>query len=450
MSKKTRIALIAVIVVVLLGLALPVSNLIIGRDYVQSKTDDAAFQQVSQMLQDNCADCHTPDLTVRPIYFSVPIASSIIKADMKLALTHMEITRDQLTGEVPLNAVQLAKIEKVLVDGSMPPTRYRAMHWNTGAGAAEAKLVADWVESIPGGIGPQPIPLENPFNPDPAKAALGEQLYFDTMLSGDGTLSCASCHDLGKGGCDVAPVATGIDGQLGPINSPTVFNAAFNMAQFWDGRAADLQEQAAGPVANPIEMGAKWEDVVERVAADEGYAAKFKELYGGEVTIDTITNAIALYEMTLLTPNSRFDKYLRGDKEALSEQEQRGYELFVANDCATCHAGVNLGGLTYERMGLKGDYFAARGTDLTDADVGRMSVTKEETDRAKFKTPTLRNVALTGPYFHDASAKTLEDAVKTMAEFQSGVKLSEEEVAAVVAFLETLTGEYKGQLLTAP
>ena len=450
-GKKTRrwwIVGAAIVVLLLLGLALPVSNLVLGRTYVEVTNNDPQFQQVSRLLQLNCADCHTPDLTHYPIYFDFPIASSIIAEDLKKAKEYMVIDVDELTGKKPLNAVQMAKTMQVLEDHSMPPLNYRAMHWDTGFNDEQRNEVSAWFESIPGGYGPLPIPEVNPFDPNPDKVALGDKLYHDTRLSGDNTISCATCHDLATGGVDLKAVSTGIDGQQGPINAPTVYNAAFNFAQFWDGRAHDLQEQAAGPVENPLEMGATFDAVVKKLSEDPEYVAEFKKIYNGEISKETITDAIAEFEKTLLTPNCQFDHYLRDDKKALTEEQLQGYQLFLDHQCATCHTGVILGGLTYERMGQARDYFKMRGGEITEADLGRYNVTKKEYDRHKFKTPTLRNIELTPPYFHDGSAKTLDEAVRTMAEVQTGQPLSESEVKQIVAYLKTLTGYYQGKLLT--
>ncbi len=450
-GKKTRrwwIVWAVVVVLFLLGLALPVSNLVLGRTYVKVENDAPQFQKVSRLLQLNCADCHTPDLTHHPLYFDFPVASSIIAADMEHAKMHMVIEVDQFKGKKPLNAVEMAKIARVLEDHSMPPLNYRAMHWNTGLSDDQRDEVSAWFEGIPGGYGPLPIPEVNPFHPSPDKVALGEKLYHDTRLSGNNTISCATCHDLDTGGVDLAVVSTGIDGKKGTINAPTVYCAAFNFAQFWDGRAHTLQEQAAGPVANPVEMGATWDAVVKKISEDPEYVAEFKNAYNGIISKDTITDAIAEFEKTLLAPNCLFDHYLRGDKKALSDEQLQGYELFLEDECATCHTGVILGGLTFERMGLTRDYFKLRGGEITEADLGRYNVTKREYDRHKFKTPTLRNIALTPPYFHDGSAKTLDEAVRIMAEVETSQPLSEQEVKQIVAYLETLTGYYQGRLLT--
>ena len=267
-------------------------------------------------------------------------------------------------------------------------------------------------------------------------------LYNDVRLSVDNSISCASCHDLSKGGTDNKPFSEGVGGQLGGINAPTVFNATFNFVQFWDGRATDLAAQAAGPPTNPVEMAHKsWRDIENILAADKDFAQAFTAVYPDGVTEANICNAIAEYEKTLITPNSAFDRYLKGDKEALTEQQILGYELFKQNSCATCHAGVNLGGLTYEFMGTHKDYFATRGTELTEEDYGRGKQEEDVFFDHRFKTPGLRNVALTAPYFHDATQATLLDAVNAMAEYQTDNHLTDEEAQAIVEYLNTLTGE---------
>ncbi|MCA9601768.1 MAG: cytochrome-c peroxidase [Myxococcales bacterium] len=284
----------------------------------------------------------------------------------------------------------------------------------------------------------EPLPEVTAVNMD--KVVLGRRLYHDTILSGDGTLSCATCHNVAAGGAEARKVSTGIRGQQGPINAPTVLNASFGFVQFWDGRAKDLKEQAEGPVANPLEMGADWIKVTEAVAKDEGYAKSFAAIYGGTIDKGTITDAIAEYEKSLVTP-SRFDKFLRGDKTAITEAEQAGYAKFKDVGCPTCHTGIGIGGNSFQKMGLVADYFAARGGELTDADNGRFNVTKNEADKHFFKVPSLRNVALTAPYFHDGSHDSLEAAVKTMAKVQLGKEISDADATSIAVFLKSLTGE---------
>ncbi len=289
-----------------------------------------------------------------------------------------------------------------------------------------------------------PSPFAALPDPDPAldmaKVELGRRLFFDTRLSGDGTLSCATCHAMEHGGAEPRATSRGIRGQIGPINAPTVLNSSLNLAQFWDGRAATLAEQAAGPVANPIEMGAVWDEVITRLGEDEAYVAAFAASYPDGISQANATDAIAEFERGLITPG-RFDAFLGGDESALNEQERRGMETFQSTGCTSCHNGPALGGNSYQKLGLLNDYFAARGGDITEADLGRFNVTHEENDRHRFKVPTLRNVALTSPYFHDGSAETLEEAVRTMAHVQLDRTLTDAQVADIVAFLTALNGE---------
>lgn len=289
-------------------------------------------------------------------------------------------------------------------------------------------------------------PLPQTLNTDARKAALGERLFHDKRLSGDNTLSCASCHDLQRGGVDGQPSSTGIGGAKGPINAPTVFNAALNFRQFWDGRAATLEEQAAGPVHNPKEMGSNWNEVLGKLSKDEGLVAQMKDAYAEGLQPKNIQDAIATFERTLITPNSRFDRFLRGERNALTADEQSGYRLFKNYGCVACHQGVNVGGNMFQTFGVMGDYFAKRGS-MAEADLGRYNVTRVEADKHTFKVPTLRNVALTAPYFHDGSVATLPEAVDVMFRFQLGRPASAQDKELIVKFLYTLTGEYKGRSL---
>lgn len=285
----------------------------------------------------------------------------------------------------------------------------------------------------------KPIPDE--VEADEKLVELGRALYHDPLLSGDETISCATCHVIAEGGGDGLPTSKGIDDQWGPINSPTVLNSGYHFVQFWDGRAKDLQEQALGPVENPLEMGEDWDNVVKKLEANETYAKLFAEFYDDGVTADNTAHAIAEFEKTLITPNAPFDLYLKGDKDALNEQERRGLQAFIDTGCIACHSGKILSSPNYQKMGAIHDYFADRGGELTEADMGRYNVTEEEADKHMFKVPTLRNVALTGPYMHDGKTETLEEAVHIMAWFQLGKELEDEEIADITAFLKTLTGE---------
>ncbi|MDD5056887.1 MAG: cytochrome-c peroxidase [Sideroxydans sp.] len=279
----------------------------------------------------------------------------------------------------------------------------------------------------------------------PAKVALGDKLFHEPRLSHDNSIACASCHDLAKGGTDQSRFSTGIKGALGDVNAPTVFNSGLSIAQFWDGRAKTLEEQAAGPVHNPIEMGSNWKEVIGKLLADKDYPALFELAYHDGITPANIADAIATFERTLLTPNSRFDRYLRGEKKALNDDELEGYRRFVNLGCASCHQGVGIGGNMFQRFGVMGDYFEGR--QPGKADLGRFNVTGLEEDMHVFKVPSLRNVALTSPYFHDGSAKTLSEAVRVMGKYQLGKELSKKEVNLIVAFLHTLNGEWQGKVL---
>ena len=290
----------------------------------------------------------------------------------------------------------------------------------------------------------KPIPPEPQL--DVRKVALGDRLFHDKRLSKDNSLSCAGCHNLSRGGVDGLSSSIGIGGAKGPVNAPTVFNSSLNFRQFWDGRAASLEEQAAGPVHNPSEMGSNWAEVLGKLAQDRALVDQFKAAYGDGLQAKNIQNAIAVFERSLTTPNARIDKYLKGDKTALSSDELRGYQLFKAYGCVACHQGVNVGGNMFQTFGVMGDYFEKRG-NVTTADLGRYNVTKNEADKHVFKVPSLRNVALTAPYFHDGSAKTLNDAVDVMFKYQLGRPATTHDKELIVRFLHTLTGEYKGQPL---
>ena len=283
------------------------------------------------------------------------------------------------------------------------------------------------------------LPTDQDIDRD--KMLLGRALFHDPSLSGDETVSCATCHMLSHGGAEPRRTSTGIRGQTGPINAPTVLNSSFHFVQFWDGRAADLTEQAAGPVTNPVEMGGEWASILERLRAKGTYPAQFQAVYGESgITQENVLNAIVEYERYLVTP-SDFDRWLSGDDSALDEQGQRGLRTFVETGCTTCHQGRNVGGSMYQRMGLVQNYFERRGGPLTEADMGRFNVTHEESDRHRFKVPTLRNVEHTSPYFHDGSEPELSGAVRTMAAVQLNRELTDAQVADIVAFLRSLSGE---------
>lgn len=293
----------------------------------------------------------------------------------------------------------------------------------------------------------KPIKFEEDITPIPSsvflekeKVELGRKLFHDTILSKNNAVSCASCHDLKTGGTNNTKLSTGMDGKQTKVNVPTVFNARFNFAQFWDGRAATLEDQIDGPILNHEEMGSTWQDVEQRLNSNKEYKKLFQEVYKNPASEKNIKDAISSFERSLVTPNSRFDKYLEGDENILSAEEKEGFRLFKTYGCISCHQGVNIGGNMYQTFGVMGDYFQDRG-DINEADFGRYNATRNPADKYVFKVPSLRNVELTYPYFHDGDAETLEEAVEKMAKYQLGRKLSSDEIKAIVAFLKTLTGE---------
>jgi cytochrome c peroxidase len=280
------------------------------------------------------------------------------------------------------------------------------------------------------------------------QAELGKRLFLDKRLSHDNTLSCASCHALENYGVDRLPVSIGIQDKRGAVNAPTVYNSGYNFRQFWDGRAASLEEQAGGPLENPLEMASNWPEVLGKIGRDPALQDLSLQAYGRKLDEAVVRSALAGFERTLITPNAPFDRFLRGDKKALSPEAQEGWQLFRGLGCASCHQGVNLGGNMYATLGVMEDYFAGR--KQTKADQGLFNRTAREEDRHKFKVPSLRNVAMTGPYFHDGGTSTLEGAVNTMARTQLGLQLSDADRGRLVAFLKSLTGQLPKDLLTAP
>ncbi len=295
----------------------------------------------------------------------------------------------------------------------------------------------------------QSLPEAAPFGS--AMTQLGKKLYYETALSANGEMSCNTCHMLDNYGVDNEATSPGHEGKRGDRNSPSTYNAYFHIAQFWDGRAADLKAQAAGPVLNPIEMGIPDSNAaVKNIKDIEDYVQLFNDAFPGSaepINYDNITEAIGEFEKTLSTP-SRFDEYLAGDLTALNEAEQEGLETFINAGCITCHMGGGLGGTMYQKFGLiQGPYWGYTGSEHEDE--GRFAVTGNESEKYFFKVPSLRNVAKTGPYFHDGSVEDLNQAVDIMAKTQLGKELSTDEIQSISTFLESLTGEFPEHALLA-
>jgi cytochrome c peroxidase len=294
---------------------------------------------------------------------------------------------------------------------------------------------------------PLPTTMESENNPSTEpKVNLGRMLYYDKRLSRNQDVSCNSCHELDNYGVDHTPVSTGFKGQKGNRNAPTVYNAAAHLAQFWDGRAADVEEQAKGPVLNPVEMAMSSGDgAVAVLKSMPGYVQAFQRAFPGEhdpMTFDNMARAIAAFERRLMTP-SRWDDFLKGNKTALSTAEKAGFLKFAEAGCQSCHMGVLVGGVMYQKLGLVEPW-------SDSSDLGRYQVTKQESDKLVFKVPSLRNIEKTAPYFHDGSVPTLEDAAKLMGEHQLGRQLKDDEIESIVTWLKSLTGTIPSEYIKQP
>lgn len=290
---------------------------------------------------------------------------------------------------------------------------------------------------------------DNPITPE--KVLLGQTLYFDKRLSKDETVSCNTCHDLQNYGVDNESTSDGVGGQKGGRNSPTVLNAAYHFSQFWDGRAKDVEEQAGGPILNPIEMAMPdQEAVIKRLQGINGYLEMFSAAFPGEeqpINYVNLQKAIGAFERKLITP-SRFDEFLMGYEEALTTEEKKGLQTFMDVGCTACHSGTVLGGQMYQKFGLAGNYWNF--TNSEKVDNGRFLVTNNESDKFLFKVPSLRNIEKTHPFFHDGSIKSLDEAVKIIAKLQLNRDLTDQEVKEIVTFLKSLTGTMPAELAKAP
>ena len=392
MKKSTKL-IVALLVVVA---ALAVTYRLMHRVPSAELEANAQMQQI--ITDAGCLRCHTstPDL---PFYASMPVAGKIVMEDVSKAYRAFDMTQMEADLEAgqPLNPADLAKIEKVILDGKMPQAKYYLVHWGASFNDAKKEVALNWVKSHRMGmytditVAPEfanePIrPIADSIAVDVRKVVLGNLLYHDTRLSADNTVSCASCHGLDTGGVDNKQYSEGVGGQFGGVNAPTVYNAAYNFVQFWDGRAGTLAEQAAGPPLNPVEMACEsFDQIIDKLAEDKDFVSAFNEVYADGLSEKNITDAIQEFEKTLLTPNSRFDRYLKGQKDAITENEIAGYELFKKYDCATCHVGEILGGKSYELIGVQHDYFADRQAEMTEEDNGRFKQTQIERDRHRFK-----------------------------------------------------------------
>ncbi len=451
--KKSLVTAIVILLALVLGFA------VYRFAFRKSIPDAPVSQQVAAILEQNgCYSCHSgQDGT--PFYAKLPFADPIL-AHVEIGTRFWDLRREDL--ENP-SEVLLSKLQHSVTSGNMPLVEYKLIHWGTGFNKAEKSLLTEWIlsqrqERFATGTACEAYaqhalqPIPDSLATDIRKVTLGRKMYNEARVSLDGTLSCATCHVIDKGGADSRGTRTseGIYGQFGGINAPTVLNAAFNVEQFWNGRAHTLADQAAGPPVNPVEMGDQtWEQICERLKEDASLVAEFQSIYPEGITQATVTDAIAEYEKTLITPNDRLDQMLKGDDNALTEEEKKGLAAFMDNTCAVCHVGKTLGGQSFETLGIYEDYYAAReqsNPDIVynDDDKGLAGFTGDTADLHRFKVPGLRNISKTSPYFHDGTQATIEDAVRAMFRFELGVKEApESDVASISAFLRTLDGEIK-------
>ena len=455
MKKLLRILIALLVVAALLSIVYRMMNRAPSADLSEDEQMEALIRSAG------CMECHMAEPRL-PFYASWPVVGKVVKDDVEKAYRFFDMAPmwEALKNNGHISEADLAKVEMVLQKGTMPPAKYYLVHWGAAFNDTETKMALAWISDYRAVHYPNSLadmefanetvrPLPDSVETDMRKAALGEMLFHDVRLSSDNTISCASCHGLNTGGVDNKQYSEGVDGQKGGVNAPTVYNAYFNFVQFWDGRALTLADQAAGPPLNPVEMGNKsFDEICEKLKGDAEFNKMFTAVYPDGITEKNITDAIQEFEKTLITPNSRFDQYLKGEQTAMNADEIEGFKLFKQYNCATCHVGENLGGKSYELLGVHVNYFEKRNTELTEEDNGRYKQTQAERDRHRFKVPGLRNIALTAPYFHDGTKQTIEEAVQAMGEHESGVTLTEDENRKISAFLRTLTGEYKGKLLS--
>lgn len=414
-----------------------------------------ADEVAREVLNLKCAACHAQDATYNK--FLNFLSFGLMRDHVEGARRSFTLTPDT---SVRSGNVDYLKMDYVLRTRRMPPASYSTMHPGTRLTPTDVAILRNkYKESGAAArafapISPAPA-TDNEL--ELARIYLGYLLYHDGRLSTSNMVSCASCHDLTRGGTDNLPKSEGVPGpdglpQLGGVNAPTTLNAAGNIRQFWDGRAADLKEQAGGPPLNPVEMGFScaedWKVIAYKLSNDPEISALFAYVFGDHgITADTITTAIAAYEQTLVTPDSPFDLYLKGDEKALTDSQKAGMKSFVNLGCATCHSGPTLGGLSFEYINTHGDLRAlAAPAGYNETAFGLRDFTKKEEHKDMFRVPNLRNVALTAPYFHTGTVNSLQDAVRIMVTAQNGAgAASETTVKNITRFLEAQTGKLYGK-----
>lgn len=444
--------------IIMACIAIVVATAIYRFSLMKSIPEAQPSVQVAAILEQNgCYECHD-GASEPPFYASLPIVGSMLNEHIEHGKNFIDLRKADL--ENP-SEVLLSMIEYTVQHGNMPIMEYKLAHWGTGYNKEESSMLMKWILSerasryatglAVSSLAAEPIQaLPDAVETNAEKVALGYKMYNDTRISLDNTISCATCHILAQGGADEADERTseGINGNHGGVNAPTVYNALFNVDQFWNGRAHTLADQAAGPPVNPMEMGDQtWDQIVERLREDKDLVAEFAAIYPEEgLTQATVTDAIGEFEKTLITPNDKLDQYLKGNTSALTAEELAGYKAFKDNTCAVCHVGKTLGGQSFEKMGIFEDYFAAREQSrpdiaYNDDDKGLNGFTGKAEDLHKFKVPNLRNIAKTAPYYHDGTQETLEDAVRGMFRFELGKTATDQQVSSITSFLKALNGE---------
>lgn len=421
----------------------------------------AEAERVAQaILTQKCADCHGPNASYSKFWNALSFGK--LAHDVDGAQRAFKMVPDS---EIRSANVDYLKMDHVLTTRRMPPAAYTMVHLGSRLTPLDVSILRNRYKEKGAELrrfAPiSPAPDASTLSEwDKARIHLGRLLYHNGSLSTNNQVSCASCHDLTKGGTDNLSKSEGVPGadglpQLGGVNAPTTYNTLGNIRQFWDGRAADLKEQAGGPPLNPVEMGYSkpedWNEIAAKLAQDPEIRTLFALVYGDAgITGDTITDAIAAFEQTLVTPDSAFDAYLKGNRDALSDKQKAGLDAFVSRGCATCHSGPALGGISFEYINTHGDLRAAAAPeDYKEGAFGLRDFTKREADKDMFRVPVLRNVALTAPYFHTGTVQTLEEAVRAMCTTQVGGSVSESEVEAITAFLRAQTGKLNGRPLEA-
>lgn len=418
-----------------------------------------AKQQARDILQHKCAACHGDNTdTYNPLLNLLSLG--LLQRDVEGGQRSFTLTPN---ASLRASSVDLLKMDQVLTRRHMPPIAYRAMHPGTGLTDQDVYLLRELYSTEAataaryGIITPAATPADAR---EAARIQLGKLLYNDPRLSTTNEISCASCHDLTKGGTDNLAKSEGVPGadgkpQLGGVNAPTVFNAETNIRQFWDGRAADLKEQAGGPPLNPVEMGyahpEDWNKIAAKLAQSPELTVLFAAAFGDRgITADTITEAIAAYEKTLRTPDSAFDLYQKGDKTAMSTEAVAGMQAFEKQGCATCHSGPTMGGRSFEYINTHADLRAlAAPSDYAEAAFGLADFSKKQQHKDMFRVPILRNVALTAPYCHTGSVEKLEDAVRIMIQTQGKEPATDADIRNISAFLKAQTGKLNGKSLDA-